>query len=307
VRTPTLKQLKALVTVVETGHFGLAAQRLNLTQPTLSQQIKTLEEGLRAPLLERAPRLRLTPVGEEVVRRARRILLEADDLVDAVRGATAGFGGLVRLGVLPTVGPYLLPGVLAILHRRFPTLRLHVREDRPRPLAVGLDEGRFDMTLSVLPVAGPAEARALLVEDILVGLPADHPLAERSEIGEDDLQGEALITLGRGHPLTHQAERFAAAQHATILTEFEGSSLDAIRQMVATGLGVALFPSLYVRSEIARQRDVGVVPVRDGLTRTIGLAWRRSSPRAEAFRALADEIGDAARDRFADLVERAES
>ena len=297
-RAPTFKQLNALVTVLDAAHFGEAARRLNVTQPTLSQQIKTLEDNLGGPLIDRGG-VRATPLGEEVARRARTVLREVDDLVAAAREVRGGFGGLVRLGVLPTVGPYLLPPVLRGLHERFPTLRLHVREDRPGPLLAGLHDGRFDMVLGTLPVGGDwARERPLLEETIRVGVSLDHPLASRASISREELAGEAMLTLGRGHPLHAATEALAGAQSATVLTEFEGSSLDAIRQMVATGLGVALFPELYVASEIERGDDVRVIALDEPLTRSIGLAWRGTAPRSEQFEALASELSDAIRIAF---------
>lgn len=306
-RTPTLKQLGALVTVLDAGHFGEAARRLNVTQPTLSQQIKMLEENLGGPLIDRDG-IRPTPLGKEIAGRARDILRDAADLVEIAREARGGFGGLVRLGVLPTIGPYLLPYVLRGLHERYPSLRLHVREDRPEPLTAGLRDGRFDVLLGVLPVGGASPGkswvaeRRLFTEAIRVGVPLDHPLAGRTTIGRDELAGEAMLTLGRGHPLHVATEAVAGAQSANVLTEFEGSSLDAIRQMVATGMGVALFPELYVRSEIARGDDVRVIALEDPIDRPVGLAWRASAPRAAQFEALADELMTAVAVAFPDLA-----
>lgn len=292
-RRPTLKQLNALVTVLETGHFGEAARRLNLTQPTLSQQIRTLEDNLGGPLIDRAG-VRSTPLGEEVARRARTVLRDVEDLVDAARSAQRDFGGLVRLGVLPTVGPYLLPPLLADLHARHPALRLHVREDRPAALMAGLHDGRHDALLTALPsgMEGATE-RPLLVDPIRLGVSRDHPLAAVRTVARDALAGQPMLTLGRGHPLHEATETLAQSERARVLTEFEGSSLDAIRQMVATGLGVALFPDLYVRSEIARVADVVTLELAPPLARTVGMVWRGSSPRALQIEALAEEIAGA--------------
>ena len=301
-RTPTLKQLNALVTVLDARHFGEASRRLNVTQPTLSQQIKMLEENLGGPLVDRDG-VRPTPLGQEVANRARAVLRDVADLVEVAREARGGLGGLVRLGVLPTVGPYLLPRVLRRLHERFPALRLHVREDLPDPLTVGLREARFDMVLATLPVGGAwTRERVLFEETIRVGVPLDHALAGRETIAPDELAGEAMLTLGRGHPLHVATEALASAESATVLSEFEGSSLDAIRQMVATGLGVALFPELYVRSEIARGDDVRVIALEKPLSRTIGLAWRSAAPRVAQFEALADELLDAVTAAFPDMA-----
>ncbi|MEM7566062.1 MAG: LysR substrate-binding domain-containing protein, partial [Pseudomonadota bacterium] len=200
-RAPTLKQLNALVTVLDTRHFGEAARRLGVTQPTLSQQIRMLEENLGGPLIDRAG-IVATPVGEEVARRARGVLRDAQDISEVAQRARGAFGGLVRLGVLPTVGPYLLPAVLADLHARFPDLRIHVREDRPDPLMAGLHDGRFDVLVGTLPLeVSWAQERALFSEASLLGVAADHPFAGREQVAARELRGQPMLTLGRGHPL----------------------------------------------------------------------------------------------------------
>lgn len=301
-RQPTLKQLNALVTVLETGHFGEAARRLNVTQPTLSQQIRMLEENLGGPLINRTG-IEPTPLGESVAQRARAVLRDVSDIVEVAREAHDGFGGLMRLGVLPTVGPYLLPTVLAEMHARFPSLRLHVREDKPGPLMAGLHEGRFDILVGTLPLdAGWAREWPLFEETISLGVAADHPFASQARVAADDLRDQPMLTLGDGHPLHGATEKLASMRRARVLTEFEGSSLDAVRQMVATGLGIALFPQLYVRSEIERGNDVVVLPLDPPLSRSIGMAWRAGSPRAEQIEGLCAEFSEVVSRALPDLV-----
>ena len=293
-RQPTLKQLHALVTVLDTGRFSEAARRLNVTQPTLSQQIRTLEDNLGGALIDRNG-VQPTPLGETVVARARAVLREVNDLMDAARGTHDGFGGLMRIGVLPTVGPYLLPPVLRLLHDRHSQLQMHIREDRASQLTLGLRDGRYDMVLgTATPKPGPDEAwmaRHMLLEDpVRLGVASDHPFANRNVLPRSMLSGQDMLTLSGGHTLQAFTEELAREHGARVMDEFEGSSLDALRQMVAIGMGIALFPGLYVRSEIERGDDVHMLDLDAPLKRHIGLLWRASAPRAEQFEAFADEL-----------------
>ncbi|MEL6751244.1 MAG: LysR substrate-binding domain-containing protein [Pseudomonadota bacterium] len=296
-RQPTLKQFNALVTVLETGRFSEAARRLNVTQPTLSQQIRTLEENLGGALIDRDG-VKPTPLGEVVAERARGVLREVDDLMDAVRGAGEGFGGLIRLGVLPTVGPYLLPPVLRLLHERHPSLQLHIREERASQLTLGLRDGRYDMVLSA--GAGTEQhrdlslVRYLLLEDpVRLGVASDHPFAGRAALRRAGLQGQDMLSLSSGQTLQDYTEMLVRDHGARIRDSFEGSSLDALRQMVSIGMGVALFPQLYVRSEIERGNDVDMLDLDPPLKRHVCLYWRTSAPRLKQFEAFAAELRDA--------------
>src|SRR3954454_3347836 len=190
----TLKQLRYLVAVADALHFGRAAEACNVSQPSLSAQIQQLEDALGARLLERtARRVMLTPAGMETVARARRILAEVRDLTDGVRGAAAPLAGDLRLGVLPTVGPWLLPRVLPELRDGFPGLRLYLREDRTEQLIERLKAGDLDLLLLALPVEDPGlEAVALYDEEFRIAVPAGHPLASKAALTERDLAGERL-------------------------------------------------------------------------------------------------------------------
>ncbi len=294
---PTIRQLVYMIAVADTGRFNLAAERAHVSQPALSEQIAQLEHNLGAKLFERGRAgARLTPIGEEIVRRARKVMADIHELEDVVLAAEKNLGGLMRLGALPTVGPYLLPRVVPDLHAAYPNFRLYVREMRTIDLEARLRSGELDVILST----PPEEADGLMVEPLFeeplkIGLPSDHRLAARQVITIEDLDGESILTLEAGHYLSERARRLAQAAHAQLLLDYEGTSLDGIRQMVGLGMGVSLFPALYVSSEMAGDPAVVVRNVViDNASRWIALVWRASSPRTKDFLELAPRLRDRA-------------
>ncbi|MEQ9639829.1 MAG: LysR substrate-binding domain-containing protein [Alphaproteobacteria bacterium] len=295
---PTLRQFSYLVALADESHFGRAARRLNVTQPTLSAQVAALERKLDADLVERGRGpVALTPLGREVANRARSVLTAVHDITQLCAAAPDGLAGTIRLGVPATLGPYLLPHLVPALHAAYPDLRLHVREGKRDFLRAELLAGRFDLLLTPLPVsvAGATEAR-LFREPLLVVAPPDHRLAGRGEIARADLTGEFVLGLEPGHHLHDQVRGLCERFGATLLRDFEGTSLDTLRQMVAMGAGLAFLPALYVRSEIGARGEVAVLRLaRARLERHIGMAWRTSSSHDGHFRALADLIRRVAR------------
>jgi LysR family hydrogen peroxide-inducible transcriptional activator len=287
---PTLRQLGLLITVADTNRFTLAAERAHISQPALSEQIAQLEHNLGTKLFERGRHgARLTPLGEEIVTRARPILAQVQELEDLVRAAEKNLGGLIRLGTLPTLGPYLLPGVIPELHVAHPELRLYVRELRTIDLEARLRQGGFDVLLSTRPddMEGLA-AEPLFEERLLLGLASDHRLAKKKTIRIEDLATEKVLTLESGHYLSERARGLARDAHAQLLVDYEGTSLDGLRQMVGLGMGVSLFPALYVHAEMISDEAVAVRDIRiDRAVRGIELIWRKSSPRGQDFRRLA--------------------
>lgn len=302
---PTLRQLSLLVAVAKAGRFKLAAERANISQPGLSEQIAQLEHNLGARLFERGRYgARLTPLGEEIAKRTLHILAQVQELEDAVIVAKDNLGGLIRLGTLPTVGPYLLPSVIPELHSAYPALRLYVREHRTSELEARLREGAFDVLLSTQ----PDEVEGLVVEPLfqeplLLGLASDHSLATKRVVEVGDLEGEKILTLETGHYLSVRARGLAEMAHAQLQVDYEGTSLDSLRQMVGLGMGVSLFPALYVQSEILNDEAVVVreISIRDA-TRWISLVWRRSSPRKESFLRLAGVLRAHAEDLLSHLT-----
>lgn len=256
---PTLRQLEYIVAVADTGQVGLAAAQLNVSQPSLSAQLAEVEADLGVTLFQRGRAgAKITPVGEEIVRRARRILYELQDLRAAAQGGGI-FQGRLRLGVLPSIGPYLLPGVVQRLHEEHPSFRLIVREESTRDLDEGLRSGRLDMIIST-PEDHPGTRNShLFTEHLWIALALDHPLLQKSAgMVLSDLQGQTFLTLGSKHRLSHIVAGLAASAGGRVSDEYEGTSLDAIRLMAATGAGIAVLPSIYTETEARRAKDVSL-------------------------------------------------
>ncbi len=302
---PTLRQLEYLLAVADTGHFGRAAERVHVTQPTLSEQLRALEERLGAQLVERSrSNVLVTPLGFEVVEIARRILRDAQRIRDITGQLGAGMGGIVRLGLPSTIGPYLLPRVVPHLHALYPHLKLYVREDLPHVLPRGLAEGLHDVIVTPLPVSQSGLEEAVLFEEPLhLAVPLDHELAQLERITIRDLEGVDLLALGPGHQLRDLVVNLAAESGANIRFDYEGTSLDTLREMMATGLGVSLLPGLYVRSVVRNDPrfktfDIG----RRGLTRTIGMLWRKTKASRPNFAQLASLFRDTVAQEFKDAL-----
>ena len=277
---PTLRQLSYLIAIADERHFGRAAERVHVAQPTLSLQFAALERKLGARLVERDRNgANLTPFGREIADRARRVLRDVQGIIDLSQSATAGIVGNLKLGVPPTLGPYLLPHIVPGLHKQFPDLKLFVREGTPRRLQDELALGELDLLLTPLPAGNPALfVQVLFVEKLLVVCAPDHPFAKKKTISMDDLEGQKVLTLESGHHLHSQVRDLCKTCGATLLYEYSGTSLDTLRHMVGMGVGISFFPELYVMSEVRREREVKVLKLRGTtLSREIGLAWRKSS------------------------------
>ena len=298
---PTLRQLQYLVAIAEAGSFSRAAQVAGVSQPSLSVQVRDMEETLGAPLVERgrggAP---LTPLGEEMVVRARRVLREVEAMKTVAGESGDTLAGRVRLGTLPSVGPYLLPLAVRRLHGKYPQLRIEVREERTTDLERHLADARLDLVISTPEDHPEAERMHLFSEEMFVGVAPDDPLAEGAAEGAGDLalselEGRSLLTLGYGHKLAVLVARLAELAGAGVSAGYRGTSLDAIRQMAAMGGDVAVMPSLYARSEA--MGDPGVVVRRIShpeARRDVALLWRHTSPLGEKFEAMGGVLREAA-------------
>jgi LysR family transcriptional regulator, hydrogen peroxide-inducible genes activator len=287
---PSHRQLEYLVTLGETGHFGEAAKRCNVSQPTLSVQVSLLEKQLGVTLIDRIPgQVTPTPVGAEIITAAKVILNGLDEIRTLATGSKANLGGAIRLGVAPSFGPYFLPYLLPPLHQQYPELKLYIREDRPRQLERAVLQGETDCGLGPLPSAEDGFVSLQICrERILLGVPKAHRLAAFDTIPTKELKGERLLTLGPGHRLMDEVRRLADMSGATLAEEYEGSSLDAIRQMVSIEMGISLFPELYVRSEFGKENGIKLLTIEDWQgVRDIGFFWRQSSARGSHFEALA--------------------
>lgn len=287
----TLKQMRCLVALADHLNFHRAAERVHITQPALSAQIKLLEEGLGTLLVERTKRrVMLTPVGRDLAERARRILADVNDFMEAGRMAQGPLGGTLRLGILPTLGPYLLPHILPELRAMAPDLRLYLREEPANRLLNELKHGDLDLLVLSLPLEdSDLQTRALFTEPLWAALPAGDPLAAKRDLQPDDLRGRQFVLLEKGHCLRDQVLQWFRCAGALEHPDFRATSLDSLRQMVGTGLGPSLLPALYVAAEALDDSQLAMRPfAADGPIRTIGLAWRRTGPRGEEFHRLGD-------------------
>ncbi len=290
----TLQELRYIVALADTGHFGQAAELCHVTQSTLSTQVKKLEDYLGLTLFDRSlKRITPTPVGRAILDSARVILAEADRIRELARTVQDDvMAATLQLGVIPTVGPYYLPLVLPLVHKAFPRLKLVLREEMTADLLAHLREGRFDAVMLALPVdADGLEVHPLYREPFLVALPAGHPLAARDPIRLRDLEGQSLLLLEEGHCLREQALEICG-RHAHPSDEVQATSLEMLRQMVAMNLGLTLLPQL--AADIAPRGEKRLIAIRPfappGVSRTIALVWRRRSPRADTVRRLAEKL-----------------
>ena len=288
---PSTRQIEYIVALDDTRHFGAAARRCHVSQPTLSVQVALLEKQLGTVLFERSPgNVRPTPMGEQVIGLARSSLASLDDIVAMAANNETSLGGLIRLGVAPTFGPYFLPTFLSSVHRTFPRLQIYIREDGPLLLEASVLDGVVDCGLGPEPRARHLVFRRLCDEPVYLGVAADHPLARLSSVPVGRLAGERLLTLGRGHRLFESVRKLSDESGASLVEDYEGTSLDAIRQMVSIGMGISLFPELYTRSEFRKEGNVVRLPIKDWqVQRTIGFFWRAKSGRARHSETLAAE------------------
>lgn len=294
----TLRQYAYLVALADYRHFRRAADAVHVAQPTLSQQLRALEAKLGVKLVERneSP-VQLTPIGREVVARARKVLLEVKDIEDMARRASSGMGGTIRFGVTPTLGPYLMPAIVAALHREYPDMRLYVREGIPDEMVRELARGELDMVLSPLPVAGSdLHVEPLFREPLHVVCPPEHPLARAPLVRRQDLAGIAFLSLDRRHHAYRQSLEICEEFGAVLLEDYQGTSLDALHQMCGTGLGFAIMPELYLRSEVGGQAMVRRLDVADwSAFRSIAAVWRDGAAYADSYRAIAEAVAAEAR------------
>jgi len=290
--------MEYLVAIADTGTFSAAAKQTFVSQPSMSAQIKDMEAHIGMALLERGRHgALLTPIGEEIVSRARIILRQVEEMKVLGREAEGTLAGRIKLGVLPTVGPYLLPQATRRLHRAYPDLRLFVREERTLDLQDHLSTGYFDAIISTPEDHPDTRTIPIVKENIYICIAPDDPLADsREPVAMQDLEGREFLTLGHGHKFATVVKNIASHANATTSGEYEGTSLDAIRQMAAMGGSVAILPSLYAISEAKRDPQLIVRPINHPLAqRQISLIWRYSSPLADKFKKIGDVFVDVAR------------
>ena len=288
----TLKQLRYLNALAAHRHFGRAAEACAVTQPALSMQIRDLERELGVELVERRPgEVMLTETGIEVARRAEQVLAAARDLTDFARHSGRLLTGRLRLGVIPTLAPYVLPRILPVLQRRFPELRVDLRETQTRTLMEELSRGALDAVLLALPAdSDDIETLALFDDPFLLAVPAADARGGRARVDARDIDQRRLILLEEGHCLRDQALAFCGGVRLDAPSGLGATSLATVMQMVANGYGVTLLPKIALPVE-ARDPRVKVLRFRDPEpARQIGLAFRRTSPRKADFAALGEIV-----------------
>jgi LysR family hydrogen peroxide-inducible transcriptional activator len=296
---PTLRQLQYLRLLAEHGSFSRAAEAAHVTQPTLSAGIQELEKALGAPVVDRARSgVILTAVGEEAVRRAGDILARAEDLVQAAKTAGQPLTGRFRLGVIPTIAPFMLPRALPLLRERFPKLKLFLREDLTHRLIEALKAGTLDAALIALPYDTTGLDSAPVADDELLAMtPANHPMNAQARISPAALQANGLILLEDGHCLREQALSVCglSAPRSGDDSVFAATSLHTLVQMVGSGLGVSLLPAMALDAGLADDAPVAIRPLdAEHPSRHIVVAWRAGSSRGVEGRLLAETLKPAA-------------
>ncbi|WP_093361839.1 hydrogen peroxide-inducible genes activator [Tropicimonas isoalkanivorans] len=296
----SLKHLRYFDALARHGHFGRAAEDCAVTQPALSVQVKELEGLIGAPLVERGPRqTRLTGLGEEFAARAAAILSAVDELQDMARASQGPLAGRLRIGVIPTIAPYLLPGVIRHLTTLYPGLDLQPREAVTQKLIAHLLEARLDAAIVALPISEPSLTEVKLFDEefVLVRPVSD---ADKPVPNVDALQKMRLLLLEEGHCFRDQALEFCKIVSQSPRELMEGSSLSTLVQMVSAGIGVTLIPEMAAPIE-RRSAHISVARLRPPRpTRTIGMIWRKTNPLADQLQGIADVVRDAALERAVD-------
>ncbi|MEP4889105.1 MAG: hydrogen peroxide-inducible genes activator [Aliiglaciecola sp.] len=302
---PSINQLKYFVAVAKSLSFRRAAQALGISQPTLTTQVQSLEKNMNLSLFERnRSGTLLTPQGNTLLPLAEEVLRAGQRFNDTARELIDGTSTTYRLGVPPTLGPYLLPFVLPELHRRFSQLKFYVREEFPQQLEEGLLNGQYDLIIS------PSNHESsqfivseLFTEPLKLVMPKDHALAGQEFVKPSDVQGEKVLTLEGHHHFHHQVQTICTQIGAQMYRDYEGTSLDTLRQMVVMGVGISFLPGLYVHSELHRPNELHVCELQNiPITRVQHLIWRNTAPGRVFFRELAQFFREIVAEKLASAV-----
>ena len=294
---PTLKQLQYLVALKDHGHFGRAAEACFVTQSTMSAGIRELETLIGVTLVERTRRVvRFTPLGDRIADKARRVIRESEELADMARAAGRPLSGEMRMSVIPTIAPFMLPRILPALRRDYPDLRLFLREETTGTACEGLHNGRTDCVLLALPYACGEVAVAQLFDDrLFVAFPDGDLPVPPATIAADDIDETRLLLLEDGHCLKDHALAACNRPELGARAMMLGTSLHTIVQMVDNGLGVTMLPEMAIDAGILEHTRVSARPLAaEHAIRTIALVWRRASPRERDFKLLAEVLKAAA-------------
>lgn len=287
---PTIKQLHYLCALADSRHFGKAASHCHVSQSTLSAGILELEQSLGISLVERARhKVMLTPLGQEVVERSRKVLNQVEDIVTLCETSQEPFTGKMRLGVIPTIAPFMLPELLQNLRRQFPDFQLFIKEDLSAPLLEALYAGELDVLLLALPY--PAQncvSKHLFYDAFYLACPEQHPLAVKKNLTTDDLKSQDLLLLEDGHCLRDHALEACRLKTNEVTMPFQATSINTIVQMVANHIGITLLPAMALHSQLLAGTSVVVRAFDEtNVQRSIGMMWRQGCPRQQEFNQLA--------------------
>lgn len=309
-KRPSIKQLEYFLMVARASSFRGAAEQLGLSQPALTMQIAAMEELMGVMLFDRSRAgTLLSPAGRELLPLAREILDHYQQLAELSEQSQQELAGTFRMGVSPTIGPYLLPRVLPVLHKRFPFLKLQVQEDVPRKLEVGLEAGGFDIILTVLPMnTGNNRVRPLFTESIHAVFPADHPLAKKQKLRGRDLHQQAVLSIDETHHLHRQIVALCEKYGAYLLRQQEGNTLSALRLMAMMGMGIAFLPELFLQAETNQSESLVSRKLEDEeITRTHIAMWRKNAASRHLFQKLSYEIKAIALEQFGKILVEAQT
>lgn len=304
-KAPSINQIKYFVAVAKYLNFRQAAGILGISQPTLTSQISALETTLGISLFERSRSgTLLSPQGKILLPAAEEVLQSSQRFNEIARDLSEGNIVTYRLGIPPTLGPYLLPFVLPDLHKLKPGLRFYVREAAPNALQHGLLHGEYDLILT--PLAGENSqlvTQPLFYEPLKFVVPSDHRLAGKAYVHPEELAGEKVLTLEDRHHFHHQVQLICENIGADLQRDYEGTSLDTLRQMVVMGMGVAFLPGLYIHSELHKPEALHVCEIANmPIERQHALAWRNTAPGRTTFREISSLIKDIIQTRLSDAV-----
>jgi len=291
--SPTIKQFKYLCAVADYGHFRRAAEACHVTQSTLSAAIQELESQLGVKIFERNKKsVLITPLGEKILLQARKILGEVEDLVTLAQAHEEALSGELRLGVIPTVGPFLLPSILADVRQRYDKLKLYLKEELSAQLVQQLQQGQLDLIILAFPYPLPdMETVALFEDEFLLCLPPGHPLEKQQQVRQQQLKGESLLLLEEGHCLRDHALEACKLDIGNTDIAYQGTSLHTLVQMVANGLGMTLLPAISVAADVLGDTQLQVRHFsNEHVSRKIGMAWRKSDSRRDDYLLLAELI-----------------
>jgi LysR family transcriptional regulator, hydrogen peroxide-inducible genes activator len=291
--TPSIKQLKYLCAVAEHRHFSKAAAACHVTQSTLSAAIQDLEAQLGVIIFERSKKsVLITPLGERLLQQARLILGDVEDFISLAKSHEEALAGEIRLGVIPTIAPFLLPHLLGDLRKQYAKLKLFLKEDLSSQLVQQLQQGQLDLVILAFPYALPEmETCVLFKDEFLLCLPPGHQLEKSKLVKQQQLRGESLLLLEEGHCLRDHALEACKLESADTNLVYQGTSLHTLVQMVANGLGVTLLPAMSIEADVLGDTDLQLRHFNnENVSREIGMAWRKSDPRRDEYLLLADFI-----------------